>query len=68
MAVALTWLPALALIAVALAMNAVRLLMILVGLSWLMSDMFWVVAIAGLFAIVAPFAMFRALVERDLRG
>lgn len=55
-------------IVVALAMHGVRLLMILVGLSWLMSQMFWVVAIAGLFAIVAPLLMFRVLAERDLRA
>ncbi len=55
-------------IVVAFAMNGVRLVMILIGLTWLMPSLSWVVALAALFAIVAPLGMFRVLAERDLRA
>ena len=55
-------------IAITLLVDLARLGMLLVGLGWIMTSMPWVVALAGLFAIAAPLAMFGLLAERDLRA
>lgn len=51
-----------------LAVNVSRIVMMLAGLVWLMPSAFWIVLIAGAFATVAPFGMFRMLAERDIRA
>ncbi len=56
------------LIATSLLVDFVRIVMLLFGLAWIMSSLVWAVLLAGLFAIAAPLAMFRALAERDLRA
>jgi ATP-binding cassette subfamily B protein len=56
------------LISIALVVNLARISLILIGLAWLMSASAWIVALAGMFAIVAPLRMFRLLAERDFRA
>lgn len=56
------------LITTTLLVDFVRIAMVLIGLGWVMSSLPWVVALAGVFAIVAPLAMFTLLAERDLRA
>lgn len=51
-----------------LSANVSRIAMLLVGLVWLMPSAVWIVLTAGVFAIVAPFGMFRLLAERDIRA
>jgi len=55
-------------IATTLLVDLARLVLLLGGLGWIMSQLLWVVVLAGLFAIAAPLAMFGVLAERDLRA
>ena len=55
-------------IAIALLVDLARVAMLLVGLAWIVPSQWWIVALAGAFALAAPFAMFGLLAERELRA
>ena len=55
-------------IAIALLVDIARIAMLLVGLACIVPSRGWIVALAGAFALVAPFAMFGLLAERELRA
>jgi ATP-binding cassette subfamily B protein len=51
-----------------LLINLSRITLLLVGLVWILPGSSWIVAISGVFALVAPLAVFRLLAERDSRA